>query len=133
MLCQSCSLKNKCEQVCKEVENYLKSKLNYKTTYVNKEIGISAVSEKAASLDNWNNGESQPRTQYHDTWMAVVEVAETCFTVKQFQVFWLYLEGLSMAEIGRRLGTSGQAVNYAIFGHRVQGGGIVKKIQKELA
>jgi len=119
--------------VCKEVETYLKSKRNYKTTYVNKEIGISVVSEKAASLNNWNNGESQPRTQYHDTWMAVVEVAETCLTVKQFQVFWLYLEGLSMAAIGRKLGISGQAVKCAIFGHPKHGGGIVKKIQKELA
>jgi len=133
MLCQTCSLKNECERVCKDVESYLKSKRNYKTTYVNKEIGISAVSEKAASLDSWVNSESESHNEFHETWMAVVKVAETKLTAKQHQVFWMYLEGMAMAEIGRQLGTSGQAINYAIFGHPVQGGGIVRKMQKLLA
>jgi len=132
MLCQKCSFKNQCEQLCEKVETYLKSKRNYKTTYVNKEIGISEVSEKIASLNNWSDGISQSRNQHHETWMAIVHVADTKLTEKQRQIFWLYLDGLSMADIGRQLGTSGQAVNYTIFGHPVQGGGIVRKIQKLL-
>jgi len=118
--------------VCEDVESYLKSKRNYKTTYVNKEIGLSAVSEEAASRANRNNSESQCRNEYHDKWMAVVKVAETKLTAKQRQVFWMFLGGMSMAEISRQLGTSGQAINYTIFGHPVQGGGIVRKMQKLL-
>ena len=133
MLCFKCSLKKgECKEVCDDVLQYLKSKRNYKTTYVNKEIGLSVVSEKTVSMDCWKKGKNQSRNQFHETWMLIVQIVETKCTEKQKQIFWMYLDGLTMAEIGRRLNISGQAVKNAIFGHPKQGGGIVRKIQKHL-
>ena len=131
--CQNCSLKSKCEQVCKEVESYLKSMQNYKTTYVNKEIGVSEVSMEQSSYQKWKRPtRNRDRNHDHKTWMTIINIVQTKLTKKQRQIVWMYLEGLSMAEIGRRQNISGQAVRYALFGHPKQGGGIVRKIQKLL-
>ena len=133
MLCQTCSFKKSCGHLCKPVDSYLKSKRNYKTTHVNKEIGISEVSLKHGSFNAWmSSKKNRDRHQFHIQWMKIVKVIDTKLTDRQHEIIWVFLDGLPMREIGRRLGISGQAVNYTIFGHPKHGGGIVRKIQKLL-
>ncbi len=133
MLCQSCSLKTDCSISCETLNAHLRRKQNYKTTHVNKEVGLSEVSLKHGSYDKWmRSKKNRDQHQFHKTWMKVVRVIETKLTPKQHTIIWMYLDGMSMAEIGRRLKISGQAVNYAIFGHPKQGGGIAKRIRMEL-
>jgi len=134
MLCQSCFFKKSCDHLCRATESYLRSKRNYKTTYVNKEIGISEVSLKKGSYGEWVlSKKNRDCKDSHETWMRVVGIIESGLTKKQHSIIWMFLDGVSMAAIGRKLDISGQAVKYAIFGHPKHGGGIVKRIQKELA
>ena len=65
-----------------------------------------------------------------EVWMDIRNIIETKLTLKQRGNTIMYLDGHSMESIGRRNGTSGQAVWYSIFGHPKQGGGAVRKIKK---
>ena len=53
-------------------------------------------------------------------------------TKKQTTAIWFFLEGRSMAAIGKRMGVSAQTIHTSIFGHPKHGGGAVRKIQKTL-
>ncbi len=139
MLCQECSLKNECERTCADVEAYLKSKRNYKTTYTGKEVSLWAFPEGASEF--WSQSRDPfvstkfLRKEYYALIPAIRELLPNLgITDRQREIIDLYLNnGLSMAAVGRRLGISQQAVSFAIFGHPVQGGGIVRKVKKAIA
>ena len=139
MLCQECSLKSECERTCEDVEAYLKSKRNYKTTYTGKEVSLWAFPEGASEF--WNQSRDPfvstkfLRKEYYPLISAIRELLPNlAITDRQREIIDLYLNnGLSMAAVGRRLGISQQAVSFAIFGHPVQGGGIVRKVKKAIA
>ena len=136
MLCFNCSLKNECQEICEDVNQYLKSKRNYKTTYVNKEIGISdfVIDEKAV-MDyqdkerSFGNSQNEPN---HEKWEKVMDIVSTQLTEMQETTFSYYLDGQSMPEIGRKMNVSAQTVHSTIFGHHKHGGGAARKIRKVL-
>ena len=135
MLCQECSLKSECREPCADVEAYLKSTRNYKTTYTSKEVSLSEFPEGSSKV--WDQSQDPfKRTKFlkKDYYALIPMIRELLpdlgTTKRQREIIDLYYNnGLSMAEVGRRLGISRQAVNSAIFGHPTQGGGIVRKIQ----
>jgi hypothetical protein len=97
-------LKNECQEICEDVNQYLKSKRNYKTTYVNKEIGISdfVIDEKAV-MDyqdkerSFGNSQNEPN---HEKWEKVMDIVSTQLTEKQETTLRYYLDGQSMSVIG---------------------------------
>jgi len=138
MLCSKCSKRTSCKELCEAVELELRKRCNGKSTYKNKEIGISEVTIKENSFDRYHqtnhrirrNGYITNTTISHEVWMDVRNIIETKLTKKQKDNTILFLDGHSMESIGRKTGTSGQAVRDSIFGHPKQGGGAVRKIQK---
>jgi len=138
MLCSTCSKRTSCKEICELVEIELRKRCNGNSTYKNKEIGISEVTLKENSFDRYlqRNGRKtrvgyiQNTTISHEVWMDLRNIIETKLTVKQKSNIIMYLEGHSMESIGRKNGTSGQAVRESIFGHPINGGGAVRKIQK---
>ncbi|MBT4734320.1 MAG: hypothetical protein HOO10_04865 [Candidatus Marinimicrobia bacterium] len=133
-LCFNCSLKKECNTSCDRVESYLKEKRNYKTTYVNKEVGISDIVISMESKRRQNsNSQRKSTSTYHKRWMMVMNVITSKrLTKKQTTAIWFFLEGRSMAAIGKRMGVSAQTIHTSIFGHPKHGGGAVRKIQKTL-
>ena len=134
LLCFKCSLKKECREICEDVEQYLKFKRNYKTTYVNKEIGISdiAIKEKAM-MDYQAKERSSGKGQIginHKTWMLIQKIINDQLTDKQKAAVRYFLEGRSMEEIGKKMNVIKQTVHSTLFGHPVHGGGAVRKIQK---
>ena len=65
-----------------------------------------------------------------EVWMDIRNIIETKLTPKQKDNTIMFLDGYSMESIGRKNGTSGQAVRDSIFGNSKQVGGAVRKIQK---
>ena len=138
MLCSKCSKRTSCKELCDKVESFLKKNKNYKSTYRKKEIAICEMKEEEdsyyrcleANHDIARNGYVKNTTISHEVWMDVRAIIETKLTVKQKDNIIMYLDGHSMESIGRKNGTSGQAVRDSIFGHPKQGGGAVRKIQK---
>ena len=107
LLCFKCSLKKECREICEDVEQYLKFKRNYKTTYVNKEIGISdiAIKEKAM-MDYQAKERSSGKGQIginHKTWMLIQKIINDQLTDKQKAAVRYFLEGHSMEEIGKKM------------------------------
>ena len=137
MHCQECSLKSECKETCEDLEAYLKSKRNYKTT--NNEVSLDTFPEGNSTVWDQSNDPFETteflRKKYSALAPAIRNVLPNLATTdRQREIIGHYLiDGLSMAEVGRRVGISRQAVNSAIFGHPTQGGGIVRKIQKAIA
>ena len=130
MLCSTCKLRSSCTRLCDEVEMYLKQSRG-KTTYRNKEVSLTDIHIEEASKikpDDQFNGRFNP----YDYWDEILIIVEDYFTPKQVVIFWKFLEGLSMFEIGEDQNASKQAINYVIFGHPKNGGGIIQKIKKRL-
>ncbi len=50
MLCQECSLKSECREDCAALEEYVKSRSNFRTTSSSKDVTPSAIPEKASKL-----------------------------------------------------------------------------------
>jgi len=131
-------LKNECKTTYQEVEQYLKSKRNYKTTYVNKEVFCTPLCEARegyliwlanAVLENVANRSNTYRTYFP----RIKKVINTQLTEKQKQVMTMhFFTGMGLSEIGRNLHISEQAVYQTIYGHPTQVGGAIKKISKIL-
>jgi len=85
-------------------------------------LQIGRIKERNVNIENTNIS--------NEVWMDIITVIETKLTPKQRDNTILYLDGHSLESIGRKNGTSGQAVRDSIFGHPKQGGGAVRKIQK---
>ena len=140
MQCSECKKRTSCKELCKSVERELRKRCNGKSTYKNKEIGISEVTVKENSFDRYlqRNGRKvrigyvKNTTISHEVWMDIMTIIETKLTDKQKENTISYLDGNSAEWIGRQNGTSGRAVRYSIFGHPKQGGGAVRKIQTSL-
>ena len=139
MLCQECSFKNECREDCAALEEYVKSKCNFKTTYSVKEVSLSAFPEGASMMWSSTNETFTPghflKPSYARLIPKVRALIDTLvLTDRQREVIGLYYKGgSSVAEISRCLGLSHQAVTQTIFGHATQGGGIVRKIRKAVA
>ena len=137
MQCSECRKRPSCKELCKSVELELRKRCNGKSTYKNKEIGISEVTVKENSFDrylrrNEKHGYIKNTTISHEVWMDIMTIIETKLTDKQKENTISYLDGNSAEWIGRQNGTSGRAVRYSVFGHPKQGGGAVRKIQTAL-
>jgi len=140
MQCSECKKRTSCKELCEAVELELRKRCNGKSTYKNKEIGISEVTVKEFSFDrylqrngrNEKNGYIKNTSISHEVWMDIMTIIETKLTDKQKENTISYLDGNSAASIGRQNGTSGRAVRYSIFGHPKQGGGAVRKIKTAL-
>jgi len=138
MLCRNCSLKNECKSLCQDVKQYLNSKRNYKTTYVNKEVGSSSLCEDMAGYYNWLtetiSENIDNRSNYYKKYLPRVnDIIANQLTDKQKKVMKMhFFKGMGLSEIGRVLNVSEQAVYQTIYGHPTQGGGAIKKIGKIL-
>lgn len=141
MLCQKCSLKKECRQTCIKVESYLDKNRNYKITYKNKEVGLVEYKLEQQSLSDYTDWRRSKNILIessilenpdNDNMRKIKEAASRCLTPKQEKIYRMYVSGISISEIGRRLGITGQAVSYAVNGHPKHGGGFIRKIQKEL-
>lgn len=138
MQCSECKERPSCKELCKPVELELRKRCNGKSTYKNKEVGISEVAIKENSFDRYlqRNGRTERdgyiknTTISHEVWMDIMTIIETNLTSKQRDNTISFLDGHSMESIGSKNGTSGQAVRDSIFGHHIHGGGAVRKIQK---
>lgn len=138
MLCSTCRKRTSCKELCESVESFLKKKKNYNSTYRKKEIAICEMTEDEdryygyleTSHSNGMKGYVENTTISHEVWMDIRNIIETKLTEKQKDNTIMYLDGHSMDSIGRKNGTSGQAVRDSIFGHSKQVGGVVRKIKK---
>lgn len=138
MLCTTCSKKPSCKELCESVELELRKRCNGKSTYQNKEEGLSDMAMEGYCFEQYlqigrtkeRNGNIKNTRISQDVWMDIRNIIETKLTPKQKDNTIMYLDGHSMGSIGRKNGTSGQAVRDSIFGHPKQGGGVVRKIQK---
>lgn len=134
MLCPECSLKNECRKPCDDVEAFLKSMRNYKTTYTNKERSLTPFNQ-----DRWmmfSDESMLPERDhlkpiYMELLPEIKDVILACgLTDRQQEIVQMhYEEGFSMSEIGRQLKISQQAVHQALFGHPKHGGGALRKIR----
>jgi len=129
-------LKKECSTTCDRLEDYLKTNSSHKTTYRNKEIGLSIVSMDKKDFTEWQRNErisSENQVEKkHAQWMLLWKIMSNDLTSKQKIAIWHYLENGSMAETGRKMGVSAQTVHSTIFGHPRHGGGAVRKIKKVL-
>ena len=139
MLCQECSFKKECREDCAALEEYVKSKCNFKTTYSVKEVSLSAFPEGASMMWNSTNVTFTSSHFLKPTYARLIPKVRALIdtlhlTDRQSEVIGLYFNGgSSIAEISRCLGISHQAVTQTIFGHATQGGGIVRIIRKAVA
>ena len=139
MLCQECSFKNECREDCAALEEYVKSKCNFKTTYSVKEVSLSAFPEGASMMWNSTNVTFTSSHFLKHTYVRLIPKFRALLdtlhlTTRHSEVLGLcFIGGSSIAEISRCLGISNQAVTQTIFGHATQGGGIVRIIRKAVA
>ena len=133
MLCFKCSLKNECKVLCEGINDYLKETANGKTTYRNHEVELS---EKVLNKHEGKYSDSFIETgitTYEKKYLGdIIEIIHSELTNKQRRIMILYLEGHSSTVIAESIGTTRQAVYYALNGHPNHGGGIIRKIQKKL-
>jgi DNA-directed RNA polymerase specialized sigma subunit len=135
-LCQSCSLKIECKEICESVETYLFENKGYKTTYSNRETTSIQVFEEDGvkeSLSEYISNQyyfTENFSQYIPKLKRIV--ASQC-TPKQQSVFKLWFtKRLSFVEIGKQLRISTQAAHEHIYGHSTKGGGLIRKLLKHL-
>jgi DNA-directed RNA polymerase specialized sigma subunit len=120
--------------MCAEMEDYLKSKRNYKTTYTNKEVSLTPYDQETTKMfaeERYLPERDALKPEYYELIPIVKDLIPTCgLTDRQQEVMQLFAEEhLSTAEIGRRLGIAQQAVYQTIYGHPKHGGGALRKIK----
>jgi ERCC4-related helicase len=134
MLCQSCSLRNACSGMCDELWAYLKETRNYKTTYVNKEVGLTVVHENELheSLGEYLDNSGSFTEKYGHMFPEIEEIVLEYGTKRQQQVYDLFIhEKMSIGYIATILCMKHQSVHEVFYGRRGQGG-LIRKIQKHL-
>lgn len=136
MLCHNCSLKSECKTICEDVEQYLKSRRNYKTTYVNKEVSFTPRCEAREGYLIWlakavSKNVANRSNTYRTQLPRIKRVIDTQLTEKQKRIMIMhFFKGMGLSEIGRKLHISEQAVSQTIYGHSTWGGRRDKKDQK---
>lgn len=133
MLCADCGKRNKCKSLCDDVRNLQKENKNYKTTYKNHEVTLSEYAIFKYSIDTSVSDEDRYTNRYSEYLPLINEIVENALTPKQFALFHLHFrEAMPVSTIARSRNLSQQTVHQAIYGHPKNGGGIIRKIQKEL-
>ena len=134
--CQSCSLKDgKCLELCSDVKAFLKEKRNYKTTYVNMEVGLNEVHANRVheSLEEYLDNSGSFTEKFGHLLPTIEQIVSDHGTDRQKEVYSLMIhEKMSFSYIAEQLHMKVQSVHEVIYGHRGQGG-LVRKIRKHLA
>ena len=134
--CQSCSLKDsRCHELCTDIQIYLRNSRNYKTTYVNKEVGYNEVHANRVyqSLEEFLDNSGSFTEKFGHLLPTIEKIVLEHGTDRQKQVYSLMIhEKMSFSYIAEQLHMKVQSVHEVIYGHRDQGG-LVRKIRKHLA
>ena len=135
-LCQTCpkNASNNCHQLCSSIQDYLKGKRNYKTTYVNKEVGLSVVHENRVyeTLGDYLDSSGSFTENFGHLLPTIEQIVKDHGTKRQAQIWDLYLhEQMSLGYIATLLCMKRQSVHEVLYGRRGQGG-MIRKIQKHL-
>ena len=134
--CQSCSLKDsRCHELCTDIQIYLRNSRNYKTTYVNKEVGYNEVHANRVyqSLEEFLDNSGSFTEKFGHLLPTIEKIVLEHGTDRQKQVYSLMIhEKMSFSYIAEQLHMKVQSVHEVIYGHRGQGG-LVRKIRKHLA
>ena len=134
--CQSCSLKDsRCHELCTDIQIYLRNSRNYKTTYVNKEVGYNEVHANRVyqSLEEFLDNSGSFTEKFGHLLPTIEKIVLEHGTDRQKQVYSLMIhEKMSFSFIAEQLHMKVQSVHEVIYGHRGQGG-LVRKIRKHLA
>lgn len=138
MQCPKCSKYTSCKEPCEPVELELKKRCNRTLTYKNKEEHLSDMAMEGYCYERYLQiGRTKERNVNikntnisKEDWMDIRNIIETKLTKKQKDNTIMFLDGHSMESIGRKNGTSGQAVRDSIFGNSKQAGGTARKINK---
>jgi hypothetical protein len=135
-LCQSCSLKNECKEICESVETYLFENKGYKTTFTNREsVSIQVFEEDGIkeSLAEYISNQYYFTENFSQYLPRLKRIVISHCTPQQRKVFNLwFVKRLSFAQIGKRLRISTQAAHEHIYGHSTKGGGVIRKLHKHL-
>ena len=136
-LCQTCPQKTSktCHQICPTLQSYLKGVRNYKTTYVNKEVGFNEVYANQAreSLAEYGDTSGSFTQKFGHLLPTIEKIVLEHGTDRQKQIYSMWItEKMSLLYISQELHIKPQSVYEVIFGHRGQGG-LVRKIRKHLA
>jgi predicted DNA-binding protein YlxM (UPF0122 family) len=139
--CQSCSLKDsRCHELCTDIQIYLRNSRNYKTTYVNKEVSLSAIYESEnrdkkvyPTLSDFLDNSGSFTEKFGHLFPTIEQIVSDHGTDRQKEVYNLMIhEKMSFSYIAEQLHMKVQSVHEVIYGHRGQGG-LVRKIRKHLA
>ena len=134
--CQSCSLKDsRCHELCTDIQIYLRNSRNYKTTYVNKEVGYNEVhaNQVHENLGDYLDTSGSFTEKFGHLLPTIEKIVLEHGTDRQKQVYSLMIhEKMSFSYIAEQLHMKVQSVHEVIYGHRGQGG-LVRKIRKHLA
>ena len=134
--CQTCSLKDsRCHELCTDIQLYLKNSRNYKTTYVNKEVGLNEVHENRAyvNLGDYLDTSGSFTEKFGHLLPTIEQIVKAHGTDRQKQIYFMWVsEKMSFSYIAHQLNQKPQSVHEVIYGRRGQGG-LVRKIRKHLA
>ena len=134
--CQSCSLKDsRCHELCTDIQIYLRNSRNYKTTYVNKEVGLNEVHANRVyeSLAEYGDTCGSFTEKFGFLLPTIERIVRDHGTERQREVYFMWIsEKMSFSYIAEQLHMKVQSVHEVIYGHRGQGG-LVRKIRKHLA
>ncbi|MBC8193512.1 MAG: hypothetical protein H8E18_14090 [FCB group bacterium] len=136
-LCQTCPKKasKTCHQLCPTIQDHLKGKRNYKTTYVNKEVGLNEVHANRVyeSLAEYGDTCGSFTDKYGFLLPTIERIVRDHGTERQREVYFMWIsEKMSFHYIAEQLHMKVQSVHEVVYGHRGQGG-LVRKIRKHLA
>ena len=135
-LCQTCpkNASKTCHQICPAIKAYLKGKRNYKTTYVNMEVGLNVVHANRVheSLEEYLDNSGSFTEKFGHLLPTIEQIVSDHGTDRQKEVYSLMIhEKMSFSYIAEQLHMKVQSVHEVIYGHRGQGG-LVRKIRKHL-
>ena len=136
-LCQTCpkNASKNCHQICPAIKDYLEGKRSYKTTYVNKEVGLNEVHANRVhqSLDEYLDNSGSFTEKFGHLLPTIEKIVLEHGTDRQKQIYSMWItEKMSLMYISQELHLKPQSVYEVIYGHRGQGG-LVRKIRKHLA
>ena len=133
MLCQICSLKDGCKDICDKVEKYLYANKGYMTTYTTREANSLIVVENRDvkyRLSDYLSGQYYFSSYYRRYLPLIRTIVAKYGTPIQQTVFDLWMnEQLDFVQIAKELHISKQAAHETIFGHSNHGGGLIRKIK----
>jgi hypothetical protein len=126
---------SRCHELCTDIQIYLRNSRNYKTTYVNKEVGYNEVhaNQVHENLGDYLDTSGSFTEKFGHLLPTIEQIVSDHGTDRQKQVYSLMIhEKMSFSYIAEQLHMKVQSVHEVIYGHRGQGG-LVRKIRKHLA